>query len=165
MANVKKVIVPATSLIAKSGEENTHFLRFRVISEDRNRISEWSPIYAVNPYPLETEDISYSIDVSVPRVGNKIANVFWTVSSLFENSSFDVYARWMGSAEEDEYAWQYLGTRQGTSISSVIPTNTTNVDTEASELTTHFQIAVQTLTYPKQRFEESTLFVSNTILI
>lgn len=162
---VKKVIVPASTLVSRSGEEDTHFLRFRIISEDRNRISEWSPIYPLAPYPIDSDEVTHSIDISIPRVGNKIANIFWNVPELFENSSFDIYARWMGSTTAEDYGWTYLGTRQGTSFSAVIPSNTTNVVSGTSVPVTQFQIAVQTLTYPKQRFAESTIFVADTIVI
>lgn len=168
MANefIKKVVVPSATLLSTSGNENGHLVRFRIISEDRNRTSHWSPIYTVNPYPVDTNEVEYSIDISIPRVGNSVANIFWKVPELFENSSFDIYAKWMSTLNgQNNHEWTYLGTRQGTSFSAVIPTNTLNISNNTEEPTTHFIIAVQTLTYPKEIFTTSTVFESTTVTI
>lgn len=43
---IRKVIIPKNSL-PPVGANNAHTFRYRVVSEDGNRSSAWSPIYAV----------------------------------------------------------------------------------------------------------------------
>jgi len=47
MANIKKAIVPASSLPPVS-PDNKYFIRFRIASEDKNRLSHWSKIIEVD---------------------------------------------------------------------------------------------------------------------
>jgi hypothetical protein len=46
MAAVKKVVIPRSQLIPVDGLGQA-LVRFRIISDDRNRFSEWSSIFAV----------------------------------------------------------------------------------------------------------------------
>lgn len=55
MAN-KKVTIPAKDLPAPT-TDNTYLVRYRIISDDRNRISQWSPIYTI-PVPYITKAVS-----------------------------------------------------------------------------------------------------------
>lgn len=49
MANekLKKIIIPLAKLPASTTVPNSFVLRFRIVSEDKNRTSHWSPIYVV----------------------------------------------------------------------------------------------------------------------
>lgn len=55
MAN-KKVTIPTKDLPAPT-TDNTYLVRYRIISDDRNRISQWSPIYTI-PVPYITKAVS-----------------------------------------------------------------------------------------------------------
>ena len=44
-----KVVIPASQLPSLLPGETDVFLRFRIVSEDRNRISAWSPIFSATP--------------------------------------------------------------------------------------------------------------------
>jgi hypothetical protein len=56
-----------------------HTIRFRIITEDRNSRSEWSPLFSVlslgQIYPLEAE---YSVQVSP-----EVVNVYWETPSIY----------------------------------------------------------------------------------
>jgi hypothetical protein len=52
----KKVTIPIKDLPAPTAD-NTYLVRYRIISDDRNRISQWSPIYTI-PVPYITKAIS-----------------------------------------------------------------------------------------------------------
>jgi hypothetical protein len=59
--NIKKYRIPASDMPAISSIDEGYSVRFRVVSEDRNRTSHWSPIYLIAPdYTLVPEDINYS---------------------------------------------------------------------------------------------------------
>ena len=44
-ANIKKVRIPKSSLPPIDNETLAYSLRYRIISEDKNRTSHWSPVY------------------------------------------------------------------------------------------------------------------------
>ncbi len=45
----KKIVIPKESLPNLIAGETQCFLRFRIVSEDRNRVSAWTPIFGVTP--------------------------------------------------------------------------------------------------------------------
>lgn len=48
---IKKVIIPLSELPADSPILDGYLVRFRIVSEDKNRTSHWSPIYLVLENP------------------------------------------------------------------------------------------------------------------
>lgn len=60
----KKVIIPAKELPSLIAGETDVFLRFRIVSSDRNRISAWSPIFSATPtVPFVNEIADLQADV------------------------------------------------------------------------------------------------------
>ncbi len=47
---IKKVIIPKAKLPGFFGENRKYILRYRLISEDKNRTSHWSPAYKIVTY-------------------------------------------------------------------------------------------------------------------
>jgi hypothetical protein len=47
--NIKKYRIPASDMPAINSIDEGYSVRFRVVSEDRNRTSHWSPIYLIEP--------------------------------------------------------------------------------------------------------------------
>ena len=67
---LQKVVVLKENLPALLYESGEYALRYRVISEDKNRFSAWSPIYRINPGEI------FSVDGSVFKTGNFITAVW-----------------------------------------------------------------------------------------
>lgn len=44
-SNIKKLIIPKSSIPPINYDTSKYNIRYRVISEDKNRVSHWSPIY------------------------------------------------------------------------------------------------------------------------
>lgn len=42
----KKIIIPRADI--PNATDSTFYIRFRIVSEDRNRLSAWTPIYEVS---------------------------------------------------------------------------------------------------------------------
>lgn len=61
----KKVTIPIKDLPAATAD-NTYLVRYRIVSDDRNRISQWSPIYTI-PVPYITKTIS-----AIATTGTKV---------------------------------------------------------------------------------------------
>lgn len=132
---VKKVVIKKADLPAYSGQNQSYIVRYRVVSEDRNRSSHWSPQYRL-PIPSQTQ-VEYAI--SVNNAANMINLVWQTQES--SNNKFDVYVKW------DNSAYIYAGSVATTMYACLIKSNTSNV-----------RFAVQVPTFPKQRFASATIF-------
>lgn len=148
---VKKVIIKKQDLPSFSGVSQNYLVRYRIVSEDRNRTSHWSPRYKINVEPEIDRDrvvngvpapepwIPHSVVVSENK---EIINVVWTppADTKFD---FDLYVKW-GSDD-----FKYVASIQTFSYSILVPPGYATV-----------QFAVQVPTFPKQRFTKATLFES-----
>lgn len=133
-AGIKKVIIPKKSLPAIFGSDHKYIVRYRVVSEDRNRFSHWSAQHKIAAPAID--EINYSViveqDVNVVRlVWEKVENI----------SDFDIYVRW------DNSSWEFAGSTITNNYTGLIKNNVLS-----------FQFAVQVPTFPKNRFATSTLF-------
>lgn len=131
---IKKVIIPKESLPSILGSDHKYIVRYRIVSDDRNRSSHWSPQYKLAAQTVN--QIGYSViveqDVNVVRlVWENVPNV----------SEFYVYVKWDGSD------WEFAG--------SSITNNYTGLIKAGAP---RFTFAVQVPTFPKQRFSSATLF-------
>lgn len=133
-AGIKKVIVSKQNLPSIFGTDQKYIVRYRIISEDRNRSSHWSAQYKLNA--PSTETINHS--VAVDSASNTIRLVWDQVNNL---SGYDIYVKW------DSGSWQHLGTVNVNNYSCLIKDSATAVT-----------FAVQVPTFPKSRFLASTLF-------
>ena len=61
----KKIIIEAKDLPSLIAGETDVFLRFRIVSSDRNRVSAWSPIFSATPtIPFVNEIADLQADVA-----------------------------------------------------------------------------------------------------
>lgn len=99
--------------------EKAYFVRYRIISEDRNRFSYWSPIYKI-PFNAKFSVLSASATYS-----NNLITATWskTVSSTYnasyEPSGFDVWIKWSNTD------WIYSGRMSNTFMTFQKNTNAT----------------------------------------
>lgn len=140
---VKRVIVPQSELPAIGKILGKYVVRYRIISEDRNRLSHWSPSYILETTPLSEIQHKVSKDTS-----NEAVEVFWTPPSTLGLNLLDVYVKW-GSAD-----WQYATNLSSTYYKVSIPNEATSV-----------QIAVQVPTKDKVRSTSATLFESDPLAL
>jgi hypothetical protein len=132
----KKVVIKKADLPAYSGENQSYIVRYRVVSEDKNRTSHWSPQYRL-PVSAQSLTTDHSISVNVEA---RMINVVWQPQASSGNN-FDVYVKW----DNDSYA--YVG-------SVTTPMYTGLIKNGASSV----KVAVQVPTFPKQRFTSATMF-------
>ena len=136
---IKKVTVSQNELPPIGKITGQYIVRYRIVSEDRNRASHWSPNYILETDPLSEIQHTVSKDNA-----NDAVEVFWTPPSTLGLSSFDVYVKW------DSGPWSYAITISATSYKASILNGATSVS-----------IAVQVPTKNKVRSDSATLFESD----
>lgn len=144
----KKVTVLKNNLPPLNSEEERYIVRYRIISEDRNRISHWSPQFAISPVPIGVDETG-SYNISLEAVGNSLS-VKWNISAQAQEefaknpslalSSYDIYVGW-GSQTIGTELLQYFATVSGNYISIPIPQEPVPVNA---------RVVVQNMTYPRQ---------------
>jgi hypothetical protein len=151
---VKKVTIKKQDLPALNGVSQNYLVRYRIVSEDRNRTSHWSPRYKVNVEPeidrdriidgvLTPEDwIPHSV---VASENKQIINVVWTTPANLR-SDFDLYVKW--GADD----FKYVESIQTSSYSIIVPSGYSAAE-----------FALQVATFPKERFTKATLFESDPV--
>lgn len=84
---IKRVVIPNSELIPVDGS-NQYLVRFRVLSDDRNRFSEWSPIFSVAGGGI----------VFTPRVASfmsgSVVNIIW--EGIPDGVEYDIFVGYNG---------------------------------------------------------------------
>lgn len=159
--SIKRLVIPKENLVinAESGSGD-YIFRYRVISDDKNRISPWSSIYRSqaesvsnilsanglsSPTPiLSTESIS----------GEQFIHVYWDIPLPFANMpNFQVYTRW-GTYTAGNYTFtsslEYTSVTRGSDFTIQVPNGFSGLN-----------IAVQLPTYPRTPLASAQLFNVN----
>jgi len=78
---IKKAKIPVNELPPINSETEGYSLRYRVISEDKNRVSHWSPLYLVQPeYTYVPGSIKFSS-------GGQVANITWDSVTVLKDTA------------------------------------------------------------------------------
>lgn len=174
-SNIKKITIKKSDLPNPIGDNDIldYNIRYRVISEDKNRFSHWSKITTLSipntgaetgfdPNNPTTTSIPHNVIVEKSR---HVAEIYWTMPSLLDESplpadeqlrndqasikEFDVYVQWKISSIWSDWIW--VGTSNGRFFSlNYSPTTTA----------THIKFRVQRVTILKEPFNAATYLIS-----
>jgi hypothetical protein len=131
---IKNVIIEKSNLPEVYGVHQEYLVRYRIVSDDKNRLSHWSPQYKLAV--SNQSNINYSLSIDNP---SNVIRLVW--EPVLNISQYDLYAKW------DNQSWEYVSAVSSTSYSLLIKDNTSSV-----------KFAVQIPTFPKNRFNGLTLF-------
>jgi hypothetical protein len=138
MAEIVKKVIIKKDLLPPVGLGNEYYFRYRLISDDKNRISHWSPTYILNA--LDLEQVSGSVSLS-----GDIVLCVWGDELL--RPRYDVFVK----NDTDEYF--YHGTTATHSYSFI------------NEATTSVRVAIQVEAREKTRSESLTIYESDPFMI
>ena len=122
-SGIKQIRISQDSLPAINSELEGYSLRYRVISDDKNRSSHWSPHIKIVPgYTYVSGNIEFNKSGS-------IATQVWDSVTILKDSSeirkaheYDIWVKWDRSDSGD---WIYKQRIDGTSVSFAIPSTYT----------------------------------------
>lgn len=147
MADVtKKVVVENVPKVYQSG----YTIRYRIVSEDRNRVSHWSPIYTFERDISETNPVSVGGEILF--ISERQVSASWEETNA--NSIYEIFVKWDYDAfyEDDNsqnnpdpnlydvegQGWKYVRTISSPNYSTLVP-----LDSENNPLTESVKIWVQ----------------------
>lgn len=138
-----KIIINKNDLPPISADDEGYNVRLRLISQDRNRSSFWTPLYTVAA-PAVTE-IPYNIHIVNTGSGQTV-NIVWEDPNA--NREYDVYVKWRMTPSDPNAVWAYKGSTFSNTYSLIDP--------GAHSV----QVSVQKVTYPKAYIQRYSLFTS-----
>jgi hypothetical protein len=157
--NTFQTLGPSTSTLYFSGgivskTYGNYIVRYRIISEDRNRVSHWSPLYILSPYIA-----GYEADQGITvQVVNSILSVTWDIPANSSLKDFDVYVAWgvgatIPGSNEGVGVYTYQATVSGNFFSMPVPDSSY----------TRVSVAIQTRTYPRKFWPDVVIARSSVI--
>jgi hypothetical protein len=120
---IKKVTILNSSLPTFNNEVNGYAIRYRIISEDKNRTSHWSQQIVLQPnYSYVTGNVSVSKQGSIATVVWDAVEVKIGTNEIRHAVEYDIWVKWGRSGQGD---WIYKERISTTSVSMVIPSTYT----------------------------------------
>lgn len=141
---IKKVVIKKEDLPAFNGVTGSYSVRYRIVSEDKNRYSHWSPYYSLAVQMFPTVQCSVAVT-------DKVVNMVWQQPSGLAVRQYDIYFK---TGTGSTAVWQYMAT-----------TTTTQFSTLIADTVSTLTVAVQIPTYPKEYSSTAAIFTSAPIAV
>lgn len=118
--NIKKIIIKNSDLPDILAKEEGYILRYRIISEDKNRVSHWSPLKFINPnYTFESGNIEHSSVQGITTFAWDPITVKIQTNTIRQAHEFDI---WIRFDRGDSGDWIYKQRIDGNTYSVPHPT-------------------------------------------
>ena len=88
-ANIKRIVIPSSDLPPLSSDTSSYNIRYRIVSDDKNRTSHWSQIYIIDTLPFEEVDGDVTLGV-------KTVSAVW--GDEYNRPKYDVLVSFDGNA-------------------------------------------------------------------
>ena len=105
---IKKAIIPKASLPAINSNTAGYSVRYRIVSEDKNRTSHWSPIFDTNSVQITSVEGVLSITPSIITAvwDDELGRPEYDVFVKFDSGSFFYH----GTTPIHTYQFRNIGT-------------------------------------------------------
>lgn len=172
--NIKKIRIKKEDLPNFIGNNDvlTYDVRYRIVSDDKNKVSHWSPVYTIvgetttdetgyDPNNPETTSLPYN---TVINSQDSSIQISWTMPSFLilnpteqqkelqslqsSIKEFDIYVQWQVASVWSEWIW--AGISLGTQFTTIYPN-----DAEA------MKFRIQKVTQDKQPFDAATYLITS----
>jgi hypothetical protein len=116
---IKKILIKQNDLPAINVNEEGYVLKYRIVSEDKNRTSQWSPISTIQPeYTYLAGNISFNKSGQVATFAWDSVSIQIDGSEIKKSHEFDIWLKW---DRNDGGDWTYKQRIDGTNASFPIP--------------------------------------------
>jgi hypothetical protein len=104
----KKIIVPKSSLPPVDSDTGSYIVRYRFVSEDKNRVSHWSPTFITNSAPVEAVSGALSITSTIITAvwGDELNRPSYDIFVKFDSGDFFYH----GTSPTHSYQFLKTGT-------------------------------------------------------
>lgn len=144
---IKNATILKEDLPAFGASTLGYYVRYRIVSTDKNRYSHWSPYYFLLKGKVEETPCSVTV-TGTPKALNLVwqhPNVSSTSTEISIFKEYDIYIKTNLSND----VWKYTASSSSTQFSTLLPTGIS-----------WFQVAVQVPVYPKTYSSDAAIFTS-----
>lgn len=121
--NIKKLIIKNSDLPEILAKEEGYLIRYRIISEDKNRISHWSPLKLIQPdYTFVSGTIKESSSQGITTFAWDPVTIKIGSNTVRQAHEFDI---WIRFDRNDSGDWLYKQRIDGNTYSIPNPTTYT----------------------------------------
>lgn len=105
---VQKAIIQKESLPPIDSNTSAYAVRYRIVSEDKNRTSHWSPIFVTNAVPIQSVSGALSITETIITMvwGDELNRPSYDVFVKFDSGTFIYH----GTSTVHSYSFLNTGT-------------------------------------------------------
>ena len=122
-SGIKKSIVPLADLPPINPFLEGYELRYRIVSEDKNRTSHWSPSYLIKPeFTYVTGSITCSTSGGISTIAWNDVDIYKGTQYVRTATEYDIWVKW---DRDDGGDWLYRSRITNTSISLLVPSEYT----------------------------------------
>jgi len=122
-SGIKKAIVLNNELPPINPETNGYEVRYRIVSEDKNRTSHWSPSFIIDSgFTYTSGLISFNKNGSIATFSWDSVSVSKNLTYIRQAHEYDIWVKW---DRDDSGDWLYKQRIDGTSVSFPIPSTYT----------------------------------------
>lgn len=100
---LKKVNVPNEILAELDWETGGYLLRYRIVSENKNIRSHWSPTYFISVPDFQNVEGEISENISDTDPTKTVVTVVW--DDLFNRPLYDIFVAFRGNSPEDVFLY------------------------------------------------------------
>jgi hypothetical protein len=118
-AGIKKIKISQTNLPPVNSEIEGYSVRYRIVSDDKNRKSQWSPIVQITPgYTYTLGNIVFNKNGSIAQQAWDAVTIIKDGNVIRQAQEYDIWIRW---DRNDGGDWIYKERIVGTNVSFPIP--------------------------------------------
>jgi len=117
---IKKVRVEQDNLPTINSTTEKYDIRYRIVSEDKNRTSHWSPIVTLDPQYIYVPGNITIVSSGITTVAWDTVTVKIGTQVIRQAKDYDVWVKWSRAAGNGD--WNYVQRISGNSINLVHPT-------------------------------------------
>ncbi len=153
-ARVKPENLPPIIVTTDDTQVGKYYFRYRVVSEDGNRRSAWSPVQIVDAANFSSPT-PVTVNLNIVSDGTKFI-LSWTSPYVYMNR-YDLYVRWSSNSGGTYTDYSYAGRSTGNSFVIDIPATYQSEDgTKLAKFAIQLPTSPQILNTPAQVYLSST---------
>ena len=130
-----KIVIPKENFTEMDIYTQRYNVRYRIITDNQNNLSTWSPIFEVDPQVVfQPGTIEFPGVIRLEKVGSSYVGLTWDSVSIYKDTqgslsligelpSYDMWIRWAGNAGANPSDWIYKERVFSTSVNINIPSS------------------------------------------
>ena len=168
-----KVSIPETSFEEMDIYTQKYNVRYRIITDNQNNLSAWSPIFEVNPeFVFQGGTIESPGVIALNKIGSTHVSITWDSASVYKDvdgqlanisqlGSYDLWIKWAGVSGANPSDWIYRERISSTSVNINIPATYIDSTGTTRSSVKYLYIEVYRPGRPISRYEQTYEFVQN----